>query len=183
MRQDDSDIKIMPDKPSAIFDSAEGAANAFLRETHNGNMEKAKVLGGQLAAELSVNRDGANLFGADSDKNMTFQRKVLYCYLVTRVVEDLSPNSMVAQSALAAFQDALQKDEPDIYDYIMNPTVFSQYILAARNVVEDTAAIGRVYAHLCGKADDELLARHGSELTKYFTMYCTELLMRIQMVR
>ena len=54
MPYDDSDMKIAPNDPSELFDSSEGAATAFMRETQNGNMEKAKQLAAQLIADAKA---------------------------------------------------------------------------------------------------------------------------------
>ena len=100
MPYDDSDMKIAPNDPSELFDSSEGAATAFMRETQNGNMEKAKQLGAQFAAELSAGDRGIVNFGvgAYDDGATLLQRSVLFAYVVNQVVEDLCPASIVAQS-------------------------------------------------------------------------------------
>ena len=185
MPQDDSDIKIMPDRASKVFDSAEGAATAFLRETHNGNMKKAKELGSQLAVELCGGQKGATLFGVGllDNEQTIFQRKVLFAYLAVKVTEDLAPNSLVAQSAIAAFYDTAEKNVPEIYGHLVDPAVFSQYALASRSNTDHDLAIGRIFARLCGREDDQLFVRYGRELTGYFTMYCSQLFLKTQMVR
>ena len=63
MRCDDSDMKIMPERVSKVFDSAEGAAVAFAREKANGNMDKARALGLRFAQELICKEGGLTSFG------------------------------------------------------------------------------------------------------------------------
>ena len=95
---DDSDIKIVPDKPSKVFDMSEGAAYAFIREKTNGNMEKARALGKRFAGELTAGRTGVAQFGvgAFDDQDTLAQRNVLFAFIVGRVIEEMAPNSIVA---------------------------------------------------------------------------------------
>lgn len=185
MPYDDSDMKIVPNDPSELFDSSEGAATAFLRETQNGNMEKARKLGAELAAELSAGDRGIVNFGvgAYDDESTLLQRRVLFAYVVNQVVEDLAPASIVAQSAMSSFYDCLQKASPDVYEKITDAAVFSLYILSVRNAPDDPCAIGRVFAQLCGREADPVFVRYGCELSNYFAMYCTQLVLRVQLVR
>ena len=185
MPYDDSDMKIAPNDPSELFDSSEGAATAFMRETQNGNMEKAKQLGAQFAAELSAGDRGIVNFGvgAYDDGATLLQRSVLFAYVVNQVVEDLFPASIVAQSAMSSFYDCLRRDAPQVYERITDNAVFSQYILSVRSAPGDPNAIGKVFARLSGRENDNLFVRYGCELSNYFTMYCTQLVLRMQLIR
>ncbi len=185
MNCDDSDMKIVPEKPSEIFDSSEGAANAFVREKSNGNMEKARLLGIQFAQELTAKSKGVTLFGAgEFDNSHTIkQRKVMFAYIVNKVIEDIAPNSIVTQSALSAFYDTIQETSPEIYQMITDTAAYSLYILSDRAAPDDPCAIGRVFAQLCGKEGDPVFVRYGCELAGYFTMYCTQVALRAQMIR
>lgn len=185
MPYDDSDMKIVPNDPSELFDSSEGAATAFLRETQNGNMEKARKLGAQFAAELaSVERGIVNFgVGAYDDDSTLLQRKVLFAYVVNRVVEDLSPASIVAQSAMSTFYGCLQKESPEVYERVTDAAVCSMYILSERNAPGDPGAVGQVFARLCKREGDPVFVRYGCELANYFAMYCTQLVLRMQLVR
>lgn len=185
MNFDDSDMKIAPDRPSEIFDSSEGAANAFVREKANGNMAKAHALGKQFAAELTAENRGVTLFGvgAFDDANTLVQRKIMFAYVVNMVIEGMAPNSIVAQSAMSSFYDSVQASFPDIYRIITDSEAFSLYILSVRSSPEDPCAIGRVFARLCGKEEDPLFVRYGCELAEYFTMYCTQISLKAQLIR
>lgn len=185
MNFDDSDMKIVPDRPSELFDLSEGAASAFVREKNNGNMEKARALGVHLAAELSAEKQGVTLFGVGAFDNadMLLQRRVLFAYVVGRVVEEIAPNSIVAQSAMSAFYDAIQADSRETYKLLTDTAVFSLYSLSARAAPDDPCAIGRVFARLCAQENDKLFVRYGCELVEYFSMYCTQLVLRAQLVR
>lgn len=185
MRFDDSDIKIAPDDPSEVFDTSEGAAAAFAREKANGNMEKARALGVQFAAELTADERGIVYFGIgafDSAETLS-QRKVLFSYLVGRVIEDMAPNSIVAQSAMSAYYDELQRVSGETYGLVSDSAALSLYILAGRSSPDDIGAVGRVFARLCGRKDAPVFVRYGSELTSYFAMYCTQLALRAQLIR
>lgn len=185
MQFDDSDMKIAPDRISEVFDMSEGAANAFVREKSNGNMDKARKLGQQFAAELIAPSKGATLFGVgafDNDSTMA-QRKVLFAYVVNRVVEDMAPNSIVAQSILSSFYESVRQQSEKLYDLINDTAAFSLYILSHRSTPEKSEAVGRVFAQLCNKEEDPVFIRYGAELTDYFMMYCTQIMLRMQLIR
>ena len=151
MRFDDSDIKIAPDDPSEVFDTSEGAAAAFAREKANGNMEKARALGVQFAAELTADERGIVWFGIgafDSAETLS-QRKVLFSYLVGRVIEDMAPNSIVAQSAMSAYYDELQRVSGETYGLVSDSAALSLYILAG---CLRASAAGRTTRSLSGTA-------------------------------
>lgn len=182
---DDSDMKIVPDDPSEIFDTSEGAANAFVREKTNGNIDKAHTLGLQLAAELTADHKGITLFGvgAFDDENTLLQRKVMYAYVVNRVIEEIAPNSVVAQSAISSFYNTVCDEAPNVYALITDAAAFSMYTLSVRSSPGDACAIGKVFAQLCNRKDDEIFVKYGCELEEYFTMYCTQLALKMQMIR
>ena len=183
---DDSDIKIAPDRPSQVFDLSEGAANAFVREKNNGNMEKARQLGELLAGELTAGTGGIPYFGvgAFDDPQSLSQRRLLYAYVVSRVIEDTAPNSIVAQSALSAFYDRIQREAPEYYEAVTDSAALSLYILAGRSNPEDYAALGRVFARLCGREEgDEVFVRYGAELAIFYSVKCTQAALRMRMVR
>ncbi|MBC8584983.1 hypothetical protein [Youxingia wuxianensis] len=184
MTFDDSDIKIMPDDPSEVFDMSEGAANAFVRETNNGNMEKAKKLGAQFAAGL-IDPNCVCVFGVGEldTVNTISQRKVLFAYVVNQVIEEMAPNSIVAQSALSSFYDAVQQQDAKTYELINDSAAFTMYILQARLVPNDGQGMGEVFAKLCGQEGQRLYINYGKELYNYFTITCTEQVLAADMIR
>lgn len=187
MRFDDSDMKIVPDKPSDIFDMSEGAASAFVREKSNGNMDKAHQLGLAFAAEILNPTDAVVLFGIGQlDTELTImQRKLMFAYIVNKVIEEMAPNSIVAQSAMAAFYDEIGGHSPEIYELITDSAAFSLYILSVRSSAEedDPYAIGRVFAQLCEHEDDKVFINYGCELAKLFTIQCTQMVLKADMIR
>jgi hypothetical protein len=185
MQYDDSDMKIVPDRPSELFDSSEGAANAFVREKNNGNMEKAHQLGIRFAQELTNESSGIPFFGTgkfDNEETLR-QRKVLFAYIVHQVIDDIAPNSIVAQSALSAFHETIQESMPEIYKTITDTLTFSLYILSSRSAPDDPRAIGKVFAQLCQRADDPIFVDYGKELAEYFIMHCTQVVLDAQLIR
>lgn len=182
---DDRDMKIMPDKPSKVFDLSEGAANAFAREKANGNMSKAREIGQQFADELAAGAKGVAMFavGAYDTEDTLRHRQVLYSFIVSHVIEDMCPNSIVAQSALSAFNETVQEKLPQEAERISDTGVLSLYILAARMAPDDYYELGRVFAECCGHKDDEIYIGYGSELAAYYANYCTQVILRAQLVR
>lgn len=185
MHCDDSDMKIAPDRPSELFDLSEGAASAFVREKNNGNMEKARQLGQSLARELGRRQGGLPYFGVGvfDDAQSLGQRRLLYAYIVSRVIEDTAPNSIVAQSALSAFYGQIQRETPEYYAAVTDSAALSLYILAGRSEPDDYNALGGAFARLCGREGDPVFQRYGRELALYFAVKCTQAVLRTQMVR
>lgn len=191
MYADDRDMKIAPEKPSRLFDSSEGAATAFIRETQNGNMEKARGIGVALAdALISADAPASNekspvLFGVGAfDDDFTLsQRKMMFAYVAGKVVGDLAPNSMVAQSAVSHFENKVQECSEEIYALINDTAAFSLYTLSVRSEPEDPCAIGKVFAKLCKQEDNRLFVKYGCELADYFTEYCTKVVLDANLVR
>lgn len=182
---DDSDIKIVPDRPSEIFDTSEGAAVAFVREKNNGNMEKARILGTRFAEALfSDDRKGIAFgIGEMDDANTIAQRKVMFTHVVGQVIEDIAPNSIVAQSALSAFYDRIQQDSAEIYDQVTETAAVTMYMLASRTTADDPQAYGGVFARLCGQEGNPLFVQYGSELANYFKLFCTHMALKIEWIR
>ena len=79
--------------------------------------------------------------------------------------------------------DEVQSALPEVYERITDSAAFSMYILSDRAAPDDPCAIGRVFARLCGHGKEALFERYGCELAEYFTMYCTQLLLRIHLIR
>ena len=181
----DSYIKIFPDKPSKVFDMSEGAAYAFIREKTNGNMEKARALGKRFAGELTAGRTGMAQFGvgAFDDQDTLAQRNVLFAFIVGRVIEEMAPNSIVAQSAMSAFYETIERTSPEIYRQISDSAALSLYIFSARSTPGDETAAGEVFARLCGREGDALFVAYGRELAGYFMDHCTREAICVKMIR
>lgn len=185
MKFDDSDMKIAPNRMSKVSDMSEGAASAFVREKSNGNMDKARKLGQQFAAEMTAPIKGITLFGIgafDNERTMA-QRKVLFAYVVNRITQDMAPNSILAQSVLSSFHESVKQQSAELYELINDSAAFSLYILAHRSNPGNPESIGRVFAQLCNREDDPVFIRYGTELSNYFMMYCTQITLRMQLIR
>lgn len=185
MRCDDSDMKIMPERVSKVFDSAGGAAVAFAREKANGNMDKARALGLRFAQELICKEGGLTSFGvgAFDDARTVTQRKILFSYVVNQVIADLFPNSIVAQSAMSSFYNKIEQESPETSEMLFDSVAFTMYILTARSSPSDPKAIGEVFARLCQREDDPLFVRYGMELAEYFTLRCTQTVLEAGLIR
>lgn len=185
MKFDDSDMKIASHHMNKTVDMSEGAANTFVREKSNGNTEKARRLGKQFAAELTTTRKGATLFGIgafDNQRTMD-QRKVLFAYIVNRVTNDMTPNSILSQSVLSSFYESVKQQSEELHELITDAAAFSLYILAHRSSPGNAEEIGKVFAQLCDREEDPVFIHYGAELSNYFIMYCTQLMLRMQLIK
>lgn len=176
----DEDMKIAADHFSApredAFD-AEAAAKAYLRQKSLGNVDKARALGQRFAATLA--ESAGDLYREDlKDTPMLIKahhRVVLFSYTVNKVIADLSPNSILAQTTLNVFYDELETNASELASHIRDMAAFSLYMLCDRSDGNTPEAIGRVYAQLCGEEDNPRLALEGSNLYHQYYQACAAL--------
>lgn len=182
--EDDSDMKIAGQVPKDGHDALEGEVDAFVREKTNGNIERAQKAGKLFAQALtSADQDSTVYFGiGEMDDAVTLrQRRILFSYIVNRVIAELAPNSIVAQAALSSFYEQTRKASEEIYQQINDSLAFSLYIFSYRSA-GDMKAAARVFAQLCGKEGDRVFIQYGQELGAFFARFCTETILALEMV-
>ena len=166
-QEDDSDIKIAGQEPSEeVSDSM--VAQEYLTQRENGNIERARQLGRTLAIEL---------FGCDEILNLGYdrsetplvlaQRRVLFSFVAGRAIDELTPNSILADTAVSAFYDVV-KEHPSIYAEINDAAAISLYMLTSRAPGLEPNAVGRVFAKLCGREGSRLYGKMGSGLCLFY---------------
>lgn len=174
---EDADMKIADNSQLSPgqSDGGEAAAHEFIRQRGNGNVAKAKFLGATLA-------EGLAQFNVPSgDKALADQKKVLYSFVVNKVIEERSPNSILAQAALSSFYQTVQEDDPEASQIISDSVAFSLYILAdrgRRNREQDTP--GEVFADLCGMRGREETIYIGQSLFNQFYQDCAALYTQVE---
>ncbi len=171
----DDDIKIAPDSMSDLFapaDSAQDAADAFVQQRQNGNIDRARRLGKKLARTLP--RSLAGYEGLPQTDETLRQVQLLYSYLVITTIEQCSPNSIVAQTALRVYHQTVRQDSEQAYEATVDSAGFTLYRLAQRR----GEAPGPVFAELCGSSQDPQLAQNGDCLYKRYQAHCHSLCQR-----
>ncbi|MGI6404562.1 MAG: hypothetical protein ACOX0K_10240 [Oscillospiraceae bacterium] len=174
----DEDMKIAGDsfKP-APSDGGEAEAKVYLEQKSSGNVEKARSLGRQFALAL---RERV----AESLNDPAFQgelavrehhKAVLYSYVINRVIADLSPNSILAQTALNVFYADLEQETPILADHVRDMAAYSLYILCERSETCVDDEIGRIYARLCGEENSPERMEEGNRCYREFYNLCSRL--------
>ena len=153
----DDDVKIAPEDLSKLFDRGNPVADdnidLFLRQRSNGNTARARKLGAQYVSDLidSVwTRAPEDVDPADFE----LQLKLLFAYVVHRIIEDYSPNHIVANAALGSFYEHLEEADPAVYEEINDSAAFSLYLYLHRSGKETAAEIGKTFAGLCKAGED-----------------------------
>lgn len=82
------------------------------------------------------------------------QMKLLFAYVVHRIIEDYSPNHIVANAALGSFYEHLEEADPAVYEEINDSAAFSLYLYLHRSGKETAAEIGKIFAGLCKAGED-----------------------------
>ncbi len=167
--EDDSDIKIAGQETMLEEDAEDTAvAEEYLRERENGNIERARQLGRTLATEL-FNCDEVLNLGYDRSESplVLTQRRILFSFVVGRAIDELIPNSILADTAVSVFYDVI-KEKPAVYGEINDAAAISLYMLTSRAPGLDACAVGRVFAKLCGREGSRLYAKMGSGLCLFY---------------
>lgn len=200
----DEDMKIVEGsftRPSGKeeLSEAEAVAKAYMEQKSAGNVEKARALGRQYADTLRM--ESTDLLGLEKERKATegegnlpfaketsdqllraHHRTVLFSYAVNRAIADLSPNSILAQTALNVFYDDLESKDPALAAHVRDMAAFSLYILCDRseNCLEDE--IGNIYARLCGGEGQPELVEEGDSCFRRYYELCAHLHQQTQYV-
>jgi len=179
----DEDIKIAGENfgsPEPAADAAELAAREFLRQKENGNIDRAHKLGESFAQSLWDLAQGIIM---DNDSGLTQQeihhRLLLCSYVVNRVIAQLLPNSIVAQTALGRFYSEVENRSNVLHRHVSDTAAFSLYILNERSGDNDYE-IGKIYSKLIGREDNPTAIRQGNEMYASFYDVCKNLIDKVQ---
>ncbi len=163
MKANDEDIKIFhPKKTDGA--GADLAELALLMDTYrsNGNMQKAADLGVKLA-QLKPE----NLCPKDAEKlktNELRQLRALIIFSVQISLHKYMPHAMLASQAINAMYAEISEKSPGLFANISDGSSFTFYYLSVRNKKNAEESIGKNYAMLCDRDDDEFYASLGERV-------------------
>ena len=165
---DDSDVKIFTAK-SDDTDASDlfAVAKEIKRNILNGNSEKAKALGKELASLSPESEDLINELTETLDAEWIKPEIKVQCRLLMvfsaeyTLLSELTP--MLATTANESLYDGLKADAPVFYDSISNGAAMSFYYMAVkqRDVVK---AVGENFAMLCDAKGNETVIELGSNV-------------------
>lgn len=178
----DTDIKIAPEKMSSAgteqgFEEARQEAEVYLRQKSLGNVGKARTLGGQFADLLieTVEKNFNPWPEQMADSLRAHHLVLLFSYAVNRVVTQLSPNSILAHTALGVFYNEVETRVPELDKCIKDMASYSLYVLCERGSSCTDQEIGKIYARLCGDRDNPALIDEGEAAFMSYHKSCAEL--------
>ena len=175
MRSNDEDIKIFHPKKSDAA-GADLAELALLVDSYrsNGNMEKAVTLGKKLA-ELSPEAfcpdDAARL-----KTNEVRQLRALMVFASQIALHKYLPHSMLSSQAINSMYSELSTSAAGFFANISDGSSFTFYYLSVRKNRDVIDSIGKNYAMLCDKDDDEYLIALGSRTFSQVDVYVCDLI-------
>lgn len=160
---DDSDVKIFR-APTADNDTSDlfAVAEEIKRNILNGNSDKAKALGKELASLSPESENLINELTETLDAEIKNQCRLLMVFSAEyTLLSELKP--ILATAANESLYDGLKKDAPEFYDSISNGAAMSFYYLAVkqRDVIK---AVGENFAMLCNAKGNETVSELGSKI-------------------
>ncbi|MBQ3562753.1 MAG: hypothetical protein IJA13_04320 [Clostridia bacterium] len=162
---DDSDIKIVGDKPSETVKKHIGDYTFALLPKEL--VEAANTLGKNLADIFLKNIDSV-FVDDNTDSQMLVQRRLLLSFTVNAVLDEHCINDTVSGIAVKSFLDTLAKKSPLIYESCNDTGAFSFYYLAYRRRTDVERRIGQTFAMLCAHDGDPIYQELGEALYCWF---------------
>ena len=160
---DDSDVKIFK-APTADNDTSDlfAVAEEIKRNILNGNSDKAKALGKELASLSPESENLINELTETLDAEIKNQCRLLMVFSAEyTLLSELKP--ILATAANESLYDGLKKDAPEFYDSISNGAAMSFYYLAVKQR-DVTKSVGENFAMLCNAKGNETAAKLGSDV-------------------
>ncbi len=163
MKPIDDDIKIFhPQKKDGA--SADLAELALLMDNYrsNGNIEKAAVLGKKLATltpEMICPKDAQKL-----DTNELRQLRALIVFTVQISLHKYLPHPMLSSQVINSMYTELSETAAGFFANISDGSSFTFYYLSVRKNKNVEENIGKNYAMLCDRDNDEFLSSLGERV-------------------
>lgn len=182
---DDEDIKIAPQDISAQLKKAEGNTDdnidMFLTQRSNGNTRRAGELGALLVKDLIDCAWTRSPEDVNSEK-FEVQLKLLFSYVVHRVIADYAPNTIIANTAMCSFYDCLEEADKRVFEQINDSAAFSLYTYLHRSGEENAESVGDTFARLCEAGDCSDCSNIGQSAYARFMGACTQRILNARFV-
>jgi hypothetical protein len=168
----DQDMKIVGEKPSDDVKKNKelyGDAAEYEREKAQGNIEKAKKLGKELAEDfVSVCKKDELTISEDDSESLITQKVLLLSFTVMAGLEEFCPNITIANAARTAFFDELNLLDNNLFEKSSDTGAFSFYYLSFRRGTEVDRRVGQTFAMLCSHDGDPIYQELGEALYCWF---------------
>ena len=175
MRTNDDDIKIFHPKKNDGAGADLAQLVALMDEyRRNGNMDKAAALGEKLAGLMPENVCPEVV--STLKNNELFHLRTLIVFTAQIALHKYLPHQMLSSQAVNAMYAKLGETSPGYFANISDGSAFSFYYLAVRSRCDVVENIGKNYAMLCDKDDDEYLISLGSRIFSQVDVYICDLI-------
>lgn len=160
----DQDVKIytLRDAEEVQQYGGEQAAAEYVALKSSGKIDRARVLGGQLADCFA---ERCPLIEEDS---LAAQKISLCAYLLTDLVERIIPGQLLQKTVLASFQESLEDTSQQIAAMVADATAFTFYRL--NQTQNRPEPLGEIFAELCGNKNEEMVCI-GEKLVQTTTLW------------
>lgn len=157
----DDDIKIFhPKKSEGAGSELTNLALTMDKQRANGNSAKACFLGERLAKytpEELYPEDAKKL-----DNNELMQLRALIVFSAQTALHKYLPHTILSTQAVNAMYSEFEKTSPGFFANISDGSSFSFYYLTVRKDRDIEREIGKNFAMLCDRDDNEFLQSLGS---------------------
>ena len=175
---DDSDMKIVGKKIQPM-DESDIEAILYEHERENGNLEKAHSIG-RFFADALLNKEG---FAYEKNRASDFEarnRSILFAFTADRVLSTFMPNHIIARSAQNEFFDEIRRRDIGLYESVSRSGAFSMYLLCRRRGDGRYTGVGKVYADVLRKPENESTIAFGDGLYEKYFDFCIEHIKNIE---
>ncbi len=162
---DDSDMKIVGDKPS---ESVKISVNANNDNLTMNEINAAKELGIIIAEKFLSESDVISQSDND-DSQMILQRKLLLSFTVSVALDEYCKSDSIAGIAEKSFLDKIKNHSQELYLSCSDTGAFSFYFLAYRRKDDIERRIGQTFAMLCSHDGDPIFQELGETLYCWFS--------------
>ena len=164
--ENDSDIKIAGDKPSADIKKNGGTKEE--KGISKQQTEAAKKIGEKVAQRF-IKDDADQQSGENTDYALLLQRRLLLSFSATAGFEQYIGDDTLVGVAQKSFLDTVRKAGEDIYKTSSDMGAFSFYYLAFRRGSDTERRMGQTFAMLCSHDGDPIFQELGEALYCWFT--------------
>ena len=166
---EDSDIKIFGKEQNAGNDELKFIA-LMEKERSNGNIDEAVRLGDYLS-DIFLDEEGllqrlAPFIGnTDFPRDVLFQIKILMFFTAEYTINRVLPNTILTSTAVNALYGNIKNGDSAFYTEFSDGAEYGFYYLAMRKESQSVITeIGKAFAMLCGKEDDQSFVELGKKL-------------------
>ncbi len=179
-------MKIAGEHPLERKGSSDLLTDSVEQETQkkNGNLDKAKLLGNNIAKEYIKVCHKDSITGADNESSeLEVQKILLLSFTVMGGFEQFCPNMTLANAARASFFDKLHELDLELFEKSSDTGAFSFYYLCFRRGTEVDRRVGQTFAMLCSHDGDPIYQELGEALYCWFLSRIEKSVEAVQFVK